>query len=189
MSDAANRLPDRDSLTELLDAERTRALRGIMPPWLYFLLGIVCAAGVWLPHAGTATAVAVVGACVPGLHILLRIRALTKAVTLYDTEDDGEEEADDADSRNVEAAAQRLMERMIAITVVVVSGVLAVVMLLVPLAWLRTALPLLCLWFVFDIYRARSERVHAQQVIALASEQDWYPAYTRYIEKRRATLM
>ncbi|GFH35894.1 hypothetical protein [Streptomyces pacificus] len=184
MSDAADRLPDPDSLSELLDAERTRALRGIMPPWIYFLLSIVCAAGVWLPHEGTARAVAVACACVPGLHIVLRIRALTEALTLYGTEDD----ADDADSRKVEATAQRWVERMIAITIVVASIVLAAITLLVPLAWLRTALPLLCLWFVLDLYRARSERVHARQVIALAAEQDWYPAYTRHIEERRATL-
>ncbi|MGW5852463.1 hypothetical protein ACWFQ8_31805 [Streptomyces sp. NPDC055254] len=181
-------LPDRETLTELMEAERTRALLGIMPPWAYFVLSLVCAAGVWLPNETAATAVAVTGIFVPGLHMMLRIRPLAAAITVYDL-DDAEESAADRDSTPAdEAAAQHLAARMIGGVILVVSVVMVLAALLIPMSWLRTALPLACLWFALDLYRARGRRRHSDEVISRAAGQDWYPAYTRFIEARRTVL-
>ncbi|WP_433543869.1 hypothetical protein ACQPZG_01205 (plasmid) [Streptomyces sp. CA-294286] len=179
MSESVVPLPDRGSLSELLDAERTRALQRIMPPWVYFLLSVTAAAGVWLPSEPAARTVAVASALIPGAAMLLRTGALTRAVVLY--QDEGEDGEDAADTR-------RMAGRMIAITIAVVSVVLGVVALLIPLTWLRIALPVMCLWFVYDLVRMRRSRAQAQQVIQRAEAQDWYPAYTRLIDERRATL-
>ncbi|MET9292023.1 hypothetical protein [Streptomyces sp. NPDC003077] len=181
MRETDGRLPDRDSLRELLDAEKTRALHRILPPWIHFALGVLAAAGAWLPTESAARAVVVAAALAPGLHVLLRTRALMRALTVYDLPGDEER------ATGTDPSGQRLAARTIAVTTVVTSVALAVVVLLLPLTWLRVALPVLCLWFVVDLLRQRQRRLSALRVIEQAARQDWYPAYTRLVERRRAT--
>ncbi|MET9434703.1 hypothetical protein [Streptomyces sp. NPDC006551] len=182
MSDTAGRLPAPDTLSELLEAEKTRALQTITLPWVHFLLSVVCAAGVWLPNPSAARAVAVVCVLAPGVLILSRTGALTRVMAVYTPDEDSD--ADDPEAISV----SRMAGRMLAITNAIVSLVLAVVTLLVPLTWLRVALPLLCLWFVVDVFRQRRSRLRAQEVIARAERQPWYPEYRRHIEQRRASV-
>lgn len=83
-------LPDRSRLAELLEAERTRALQRILPAWAYFLASVAAAAGIWLSAEGVGRAVALAAVLIPGLHLLLRAKALTEAVIVF--RDDEEED-------------------------------------------------------------------------------------------------
>ncbi|MEU2656813.1 hypothetical protein ABZ615_15955 [Streptomyces sp. NPDC007325] len=173
--------PSPEALNELLDAERTRALQAITPPWPHFLLSVVCAAAVWLPDTGTARTVAVLSVVAPGVWILLRQGALVREGTVYATEDPGDGPADPV-------LASRVASRMLAVTNVVVSAVLAAVVLLVPLGVLRFVLPALCLWYVVGTVRQSRERRRAEAVVERAKTEPWYPAYRKRIDARRALL-
>ncbi|MFJ5707519.1 hypothetical protein [Streptomyces sp. NPDC093105] len=182
MNDVTTPRPSPEALSELLEADRTRALQAITPPWPAFLLSVVCAAAVWAPDAGVARTVAVLSVVAPAVWILLRNGALTREAIVYapdDPEDDGPADP---------ALAARVASRMLVITHVVTSAVLAAAVLFVPLSWLRVLLPLFCLWGVVDLFRQARARRRALAVIARSQGEPWYPAYRARIEARRAVL-
>ncbi|MFJ9976483.1 hypothetical protein [Streptomyces cyaneofuscatus] len=203
-------LPDRSRLAELLEAERTRALQRILPAWAYFLASVAAAAGIWLSAEGVGRAVALAAVLIPGLHLLLRAKALTEAVIVFrdDEEDDrgdgaeggagadgavkpdgGSRRGEDADEPEEDDATMgRIAGRAVAVTGAVVCVVLGLAVAFLPLTWLRIVLPALCLWFVYDLYRSHRKRVEGRRVIARAETEPWYPAYQRLIEERRASL-
>ncbi|MFF2697688.1 hypothetical protein ACFVUQ_04885 [Streptomyces cyaneofuscatus] len=209
-------LPDRSRLAELLEAERTRALQRILPAWAYFLASVAAAAGIWLSAEGIGRAVALAAVLIPGLHLLLRAKALTEAVIVFrdDDEDDrgdgaeggagadgavkpdsavgpdgGSRRGEDADEPEEDDATMgRIAGRAVAVTGAVVCVVLGLAVAFLPLTWLRIILPALCLWFVYDLYRSHRKRVEGRRVIARAETEPWYPAYRRLIEERRASL-
>jgi len=210
-------LPDRSRLAELLEAERTRALQRILPAWAYFLASVAAAAGIWLSAEGVGRAVALAAVLIPGLHLLLRAKALTEAVIVFrddDKEDDrgdgaeggagadgavkpdsavepegGSRRGQDADEPEEDDATMgRIAGRAVAVTGAVVCVVLGLAVAFLPLTWLRIVLPALCLWFVYDLYRSHRKRVEGRRVIARAETEPWYPAYRRLIEERRASL-
>ncbi|MFD3647495.1 hypothetical protein ACFWVT_10500 [Streptomyces cyaneofuscatus] len=210
-------LPDRSRLAELLEAERTRALQRILPAWAYFLASVAAAAGIWLSAEGVGRAVALAAVLIPGLHLLLRAKALTEAVIVFRDDDkegdrgDGAEGGGGADgavkpdsavepdggSRRGEDADEpeeddatmgRIAGRAVAVTGAVVCVVLGLATAFLPLTWLRIGLPALCLWFLYDLYRSHRKRVEGRRVIARAETEPWYPAYRRLIEERRASL-
>ncbi|MEU8559989.1 hypothetical protein AB0C45_00690 [Streptomyces cyaneofuscatus] len=210
-------LPDRSRLAELLEAERTRALQRILPAWAYFLASVAAAAGIWLSAEGVGRAVALAAVLIPGLHLLLRAKALTEAVIVFrddEEEDDrgdgaeggagadgavgpdstmkpdgGSRRGEDADEPEEDDATMgRIAGRAVAVTGAVVCVVLGLAVAFLPLTWLRIVLPALCLWFVYDLYRSHRKRVEGRRVIARAETEPWYPAYQRLIEERRASL-
>ncbi|MGW7225273.1 hypothetical protein [Streptomyces cyaneofuscatus] len=210
-------LPDRSRLAELLEAERTRALQRILPAWAYFLASVAAAAGIWLSAEGVGRAVALAAVLIPGLHLLLRAKALTEAVIVFrddEEEDDrgdgaeggagadgavkpdsavgpdgGSRRGEDADEPEEDDATMgRIAGRAVAVTGAVVCVVLGLAVAFLPLTWLRIVLPALCLWFVYDLYRSHRKRVEGRRVIARAETEPWYPAYRRLIEERRASL-
>ncbi|PVC96721.1 hypothetical protein DBP19_10620 [Streptomyces sp. CS090A] len=197
-------LPDRSRLAELLEAERTRALQRILPAWAYFLASVAAAAGIWLSAEGVGRGVALAAVLIPGLHLLLRAKALTEAVIVFrdDEEDDrgagadgavkpdgGSRRGEDADEPEEDDATMgRIAGRAVAVTGAVVCVVLGLAVAFLPLTWLRIVLPALCLWFVYDLYRSHRKRVEGRRVIARAETEPWYPAYRRLIEERRASL-
>ncbi|MFI7238434.1 hypothetical protein [Streptomyces cyaneofuscatus] len=208
-------LPDRSRLAELLEAERTRALQRILPAWAYFLASVAAAAGIWLSAEGVGRAVALAAVLIPGLHLLLRAKALTEAVIVFrddDKEDDrgagaeggggadgavkpdntvkpdSESHGDEDEPEADEATMGRIAGRALAVTGAVVCVVLGLAIAFLPLTWLRIGLPALCLWFLYDLYRSHRKRVEGRRVIARAETEPWYPAYRRLIEKRRASL-
>ncbi|MFC8287458.1 hypothetical protein [Streptomyces cyaneofuscatus] len=89
-------LPDRSRLAELLEAERTRALQRILPAWAYFLASVAAAAGIWLSAEGVGRAVALAAVLIPGLHLLLRAKALTEAVIVFRDDDKEDDRGDGA---------------------------------------------------------------------------------------------
>ncbi|MFI8321761.1 hypothetical protein [Streptomyces sp. NPDC085529] len=182
MTDVTTPRPGPEALTELLDADRTRALQAITPPWSAFLLSVVCAAAVWAPDAGVARTVAVLSVVAPGGWILLRNGALTREATVYAPDDPAEDGPADP------AAAARVAARMLLVTNAVTSAGLAAAALFVPLTWLRVLLPLVCLWGVVDLVRQVRARRRALAVIARSQGEPWYPAYRARIEARRAVL-
>ncbi|MFI5723651.1 hypothetical protein [Streptomyces cyaneofuscatus] len=90
-------LPDRSRLAELLEAERTRALQRILPAWAYFLASVAAAAGIWLSAEGVGRAVALAAVLIPGLHLLLRAKALTEAVIVFRDDEEEEDRGDGAE--------------------------------------------------------------------------------------------
>lgn len=90
-------LPDRSRLAELLEAERTRALQRILPAWAYFLTSVAAAAGIWLSAEGVGRAVALAAVLIPGLHLLLRAKALTEAVIVFRDDDKEDDRGDGAE--------------------------------------------------------------------------------------------
>ena len=90
-------LPDRSRLAELLEAERTRALQRILPAWAYFLASVAAAAGIWLSAEGVGRAVALAAVLIPGLHLLLRAKALTEAVIVFRDDDKEDDRGDGAE--------------------------------------------------------------------------------------------
>ncbi|MFD5771212.1 hypothetical protein ACFWIN_36000 [Streptomyces sp. NPDC127049] len=173
--------PSPEALNELLDAERTRALQAITPPWPHFLLSVVCAAAVWLPDTFTARTVAVLSIAAPSAWILLRQKALVREGTVYAFGDLGDGPADPVLTGHVAS-------RMLAVGNVVVSAVLVAVVLFVPLGFLRFALPALCLWGAVDMVRQSRDRRRAAAVVERAQGEPWYPAYRKRIDARRAVL-
>ncbi|MFD8014042.1 hypothetical protein [Streptomyces sp. NPDC058955] len=182
MNDVTTPRPSPEALSALLDADRTRALRAITPPWPPFLLSVVCAAAVWAPDAGLARTVAVLSIVAPGVWILLRNGALTREATVYAPDDPEEEGPADP------ALAARVAARMLVVTNVVVSAALGAAVLFAPLTWLRVLLPLFCLWGVVDLFLQARARRRALAVIARSEGEPWYPAYRDRIEARRAVL-
>ncbi|RLV66918.1 hypothetical protein STAN_2442 [Streptomyces sp. CBMAI 2042] len=204
-------------MAELLEAERTRALQRILPAWAYFLASVAAAAGIWLSAEGIGRAVALAAVLIPGLHLLLRAKALTEAVIVFrddEEEDDrgdgaeggagadgavkpdsavgpdgGSRRGEDADEPEEDDATMgRIAGRAVAVTGAVVCVVLGLAVAFLPLTWLRIVLPALCLWFVYDLYQSHRKRVEGRRVIARAETEPWYPAYRRLIEERRASL-
>ncbi|MFF3997845.1 hypothetical protein ACFYX8_31660 [Streptomyces cyaneofuscatus] len=90
-------LPDRSRLAELLEAERTLALQRILPAWAYFLASVAAAAGIWLSAEGVGRAVALAAVLIPGLHLLLRAKALTEAVMVFRDDDEEDDRGDGAE--------------------------------------------------------------------------------------------
>ncbi|MZF56542.1 hypothetical protein GTX53_22300 [Streptomyces sp. SID5594] len=90
-------LPDRSRLAELLEAERTLALQRILPAWAYFLASVAAAAGIWLSAEGVGRAVALAAVLIPGLHLLLRAKALTEAVIVFRDDDEEDDRGDGAE--------------------------------------------------------------------------------------------
>ncbi|MFE9015130.1 hypothetical protein [Streptomyces cyaneofuscatus] len=91
-------LPDRSRLAELLEAERTRALQRILPAWAYFLASVAAAAGIWLSAEGVGRGIALAAVLIPGLHLLLRAKALTEAVMVFRDDDEEDDRGDGAES-------------------------------------------------------------------------------------------
>ncbi|MFF2774155.1 hypothetical protein ACFVU3_04530 [Streptomyces sp. NPDC058052] len=182
MNDLTVPRPTPEGLSELLDAERTRALQAITPPWTHFLLTAVCAAAVWVPDAGVARTVAVLATLAPGAWILLRNGALTREATVHTWDDPDEDGPADP------VLAARVASRMLVVTNLVVSAALAAAVLLVPLTWLRVLLPVLSLWAVADLVRQVSARRRAAAVVERSKGEPWYPAYRARIDARRAVL-
>ncbi|MFF5447622.1 hypothetical protein [Streptomyces sp. NPDC012888] len=198
-------LPDRRHLAGLLEAERTLAFQRITPAWAHFLTAVAAAAGIWLPAEGAARAVAVAAVLLPGLHLLLRAKALTETVIVFRDDEDGDgagsgsgsgsavtpagkSRDDEAEPEVDDATIGRIAGRAVVVTGALVCVVLALAIALLPLTWLRVALPGLCLWFLYDLYRSHRRRAEARVVVARAATEPWYPAYRRLIEERRASL-
>ncbi|GGY57835.1 hypothetical protein [Streptomyces omiyaensis] len=186
MNDPTTPRPTPEALSALLDAERTRALQAITPPWAHFLLTTVCAAAVWMPDAGAARTVAVLSVLAPGVWILLRSGALTRETTVH-TWGEPDDAGAGAGSEDPVPAA-RVASRMLVAGSLVVSAVLAAAVLLAPLTWLRVLLPVLFLWAVVDLIRQVSARRRAAAVVERSEGEPWYPAHRARIEARRAAL-
>ncbi|MER7763197.1 hypothetical protein [Streptomyces sp. NPDC097619] len=180
---AGDALPDRGRLSELLEADRTLAFQRITPAWAYFLAGVAAAVAVWLPSEGVGRALAVAAVLVPGIHLLLRAKALTETVLVYRTEDEEE-----AETEEDEATVGRIAGRAVVVTTAVVCVLLGLAVALLPLGWIRVALPALCTWFLVDLYRSHRKRVEARATVERAANEPWYPAYRRLVEGRRASL-
>ncbi|MFE6222918.1 MULTISPECIES: hypothetical protein [unclassified Streptomyces] len=181
MTDSTAPEPSPEALSELLDADRTRALRALMPPWPAFALSVVCAAAVWVPDEGVARTVAVLSVLAPGAWALLRNGALTREATVYAPDDPEDGPADPV-------LAARVAARMLVVTNVAVSAVLAAAVLWAPLTWLRVLLALFCLWGAADLFRQAGAARRAREVIARSRREPWYPAYRARIAARRAVL-
>ncbi|MFF9144557.1 hypothetical protein ACF1BN_06860 [Streptomyces sp. NPDC014861] len=173
--------PSPEALKELLDAEQTRAVQAITPPWPHLLLSVVGAAAVWLPDAGTARTVAVLSMVAPSVWMLLRHKALVRAGTVYAEQDLG----DGPDDPELTA---RVASKMLVVANVVAAAGLAAVVLLVPLNVLRFVLPAVCLWYLVGTVRQSRDRRRTAAVVERAQGEPWYPAYRKRIDARRAAL-